>query len=186
MSLEKFGRSLLDSPIVKLGDYEYFVNPITDGVPSVDPVILAEVLNAIKRIGNFNCDMIAAPESMGIPFAVPLSIDFGIPYIVIRKKKYGLPGEVTESQVTGYSRSELHINGISKGDRVTVIDSVVSSGGTMRAVIRGLRSIGAEIVDLIAVVEKGSGRKSIEAEFGVKIKTLVKVEVSNGTVKIIG
>lgn len=186
MRLEKLSDSLRGSAIVKIGSYDYFVNPITDGVPSVDPKILSEVLAAIKDIGDFNCDLIVAPESMGIPFAVPLSLDLNIPYVVVRKKKYGLPGEVVESQITGYSKSELHINGISKGDRVTIVDSVISSGGTMRAVIRGLRSIGADIVDIIAVVDKGTGRKSIEAEFGVKIKTLVRVEVLNGAVRIIG
>ena len=185
MRLEKLSGSLRSSAIVKIGDYDYFVNPITDGIPSVDPQVLSEVLAALKEVGDFNCDLIVAPESMGIPFAVPLSLDFGIPYTVIRKKKYGLPGEVVESQITGYSKSELHINGISKGDRVTIVDSVISSGGTMRAVIRGLRSIGAEIVDILAVVDKGAGRKSIEAEFGVVIKTLIRVEVSDGSVKII-
>ena len=185
MHLQKLSESLRRSPVVKVGDYDYFVNPITDGIPSVDPKLLSEVLTAIKEVGDFNCDLIVAPESMGIPFAVPLSLELGIPYVVIRKKKYGLPGETVESQVTGYSRSFLHINGVSRGDRVTIIDSVISSGGTMRAVLRGMRSIGAEIVDVISVIDKGAGRESIEAEFGVNVKALMRIEVIDGRVRII-
>jgi len=186
MKLEKLRDSLRCSKIVKMGDYDYFVSPITDGVPWVDPDVLSEVLAALKEIGNFDCDLIAAPESMGIPLAVPLSMECGIPYTIIRKKRFGLPGEVAVPQITRYSKSELYVNGISKGDRVTVVDSVVSSGGTLRAVIRALRSIGAEIVDLLVVVEKGAGKKIIEEEFGVKVETLVKVEISDGAVEIIG
>jgi len=186
MQLERLRSSLASSTVMKRGSYDYFVNPITDGVPWVDPEILREVLTALREIGNFDCDMVVAPEAMGIPLAVPLSIECGIPYTVVRKKKYGLPGEVAVTQITGYSKSEMYINGVGEGDRVTLVDSVISSGGTMRAILGGLRSVGAEIVDLLVVVEKGSGKKAIEEEFGVRIKTLLSIRVADGAVKIIG
>jgi adenine phosphoribosyltransferase len=62
MKLEKIRDSLKTSPIVKMGDYDYFVNPITDGIPRMDPSILAEVLEGFQEIGNFDCDVIVAPE----------------------------------------------------------------------------------------------------------------------------
>jgi len=33
MALERLRASLKDCPIVRFGDYEYFVHPITDGIP---------------------------------------------------------------------------------------------------------------------------------------------------------
>jgi adenine phosphoribosyltransferase len=185
MKLEKLRGSLASSTIMKRGSYEYFVNPMTDGIPWVDPEVLKEVLTALKEIGDLDCDLIVAPEAMGIPLAVPLSMECGIPYTIVRKKRYGLPGEVAVKQVTGYSESEMYINGICEGDRVTVVDSVISSGGTMRAIIGGLRDIGAEVVDLLVIIEKGTGKKAVEAEFGVRIKSLIRIEVADGTVKII-
>jgi adenine phosphoribosyltransferase len=186
MELEKIKGSLKASPIVKMGNYDYFVNPITDGIPRMDPSVLSEVLDGLKEIGDFDCDVIVAPESMGIPIAVPLSLAMGVPYNIIRKKHYGLSGEVSASQVTGYSKSDLYINGISRGDRVTIVDSVVSTGGTLRAVIQGMRSIGAEIVDIVVAVEKGDGKSQLEKEFGIEIKTLVKIELRDSKVEIIG
>ena len=186
MKLEKIKDSLKASPIVKMGDYDYFVNPITDGIPRMDPSILTEVLDGLQEIGDFDCDLIVAPESMGIPIAVPLSLATGIPYNIIRKKRYGLSGEVSATQITGYSKSDLYINGITRGDRVTIVDSVVSTGGTLRAVMQGLRSIGAEIVDIVIAVEKGDGKLQLEKEFGVEIKTLVKIELRDRKVEIIG
>lgn len=185
MTLERFKRSLEASPVVKIGDYDYFVHPITDGIPQMDPMVLAEVLDGFKEVGDFHCDLIIAPEAMGIPIAVPLSLELGIPYNVVRKKRYGLPGEVSVSQLTGYSRNEMFINGVSRGQRVVLVDDVISTGGTIKAVVRALQQIGADIVDIIVAVEKGGHRAEIERELGVRIKTLVRVEVSRGRLTVL-
>jgi adenine phosphoribosyltransferase len=183
--LERFKRSLESSPIVRIGSYDYFVNPVTDGVPKMDPMVLAEVLDAIKGIGDFHCDVLVSPEAMGIPLAVPLSLELGIPYVVVRKKRYGLPGEVAVSQVTGYSKGQMYVNGIGAGDKVVIVDDVLSTGGTLLAVIKALKHIGAEIVDVIVAVEKGEGKAKLEKELGLHIKSLVKVEVREGRLVLI-
>jgi adenine phosphoribosyltransferase len=185
MKLDKLRESLERSPVVKMGDYSYFVNPITDGVPSVDPLLLAEVVDGVKDLSSFRCDIILTPEAMGIPIAVPLSMSLGIPYTIVRKKRYGLPGEMLIEQSTGYSKSELFMNGISRGCRVVIVDSVVSTGGTLSALIKALREAGAEIVDVVVIVEKGDGRQSVEKETGIKVKTMVRVEISDGKVRVL-
>jgi adenine phosphoribosyltransferase len=178
--LERLKKSLESAPVVRINNYDYFVNPMTDGVPRMDPMVLAETVEAIKEVGDFHCDLIVAPEAMGIPLVVPLSLDLGIPYTVVRKRRYGLPGELEITQWTGYSHKEMYINDIKPGERVVVIDDVMSTGGTIRAVVQGLREVGAEIVDVIVVVEKGSEKQKIEKELGIRIKTLVKVKLRDG------
>jgi len=185
MKLDKLRESLERSPLVKMGDYSYFVNPITDGVPSVDPLLLAEVIEGVKSLCAFNCDLIVTPEAMGIPIAVPLSMSLGIPYTIVRKKRYDLPGEMALKASTGYSKSELFINGVSRGCRIVIVDSVVSTGGTLSALIMTLREAGAEIVDVVVVVEKGDGRQSVEKETGIKVKAMVSVEISDGKVRVL-
>jgi adenine phosphoribosyltransferase len=132
-----------------------------------------------------DCDLILAPEAMGIPLAVPLSLRTGIPYNVVRKRRYGLPGEVSLQQTTGYSRTDMFINGISEGDRVVIVDDVISTGGTIAAIVKALQGMGALIVDIIVVVEKGDRRPILERELGVVIKTLVKVEVRQGRTRVL-
>lgn len=51
----------------------------------------------------------------------------------------GLPGECDVCQVTGYSKGEIAINGINPGDRVVLIDDVISNGGTMNGIIKALQ-----------------------------------------------
>jgi adenine phosphoribosyltransferase len=183
--LERLRKCLAEAPIVRMNNYDYFVNPITDGIPRMDPMVLAETLDAIKEVGDFHCDVIVAPEAMGIPLVVPLSLELGIPYTVVRKRRYGLPGELEITQWTGYSHKEMYINGIKPGERVVLVDDVISTGGTIKAVVQGLREIGAEIVDVIVVVEKSDRKKEIEKELGIRIKTLVKVKVRDGKLVVL-
>jgi adenine phosphoribosyltransferase len=54
----------------------------------------------------------------------------------------------------------------------------------MIAVLNALKSSGVEIADIVAVVEKGEGKKRIRKETGYEVKTLVKVDVEAGKVVI--
>ncbi len=182
--LEKLKSSLRDSPITKRGEYEYFVHPITDGILLVESDLLIEVAEAIIKFANLDVDKIVCVEAMGIHIATALSLKTNIPFVVVRKRIYNLEGEIAVHQVTGYSAGELYINGIKEGDRVILVDDVVSTGGTMIAVLGALESVGAEIVDILAVIERGDGRERVERETGYTVKTLVKVDVKDGKVVI--
>ena len=183
---EKLKKSLIDAPVVKKGDYDYFVHPITDGVPLVVPEILEEVADGVSKFGNMNVDKIVCVEAMGIHLATALSIKTGIPFVVVRKRSYGLEGEVSVHQMTGYSEAELYINGLNRGDKIILVDDVVSTGGTMIAVIKALKAIGVDIVDVMAVIEKGKGKYIVEDATGVKVGSLVKLNVVDGKVVIEG
>lgn len=180
--LDRLRSSLREATVIRKGDYDYFVHPIADGVPSVDPSLLEEVVAAIRRTANFDCDLILAPEAMAIHLAAPLSIMTRVPYTIVRKRPYGLPGEVRVDQSTGYSKGEMFLNGVSQGKKVVIVDDVLSTGGTLRSLVAALRGIGAEIVDIVVVVEKGSVKPALEAELGIVIKSLVRIDVADGRV----
>lgn len=175
--------SLADCPVVRFGDYDYFVHPITDGIPLGDPIVLEEVIAELARIGDWTrCDKIVTAESMGFPLAAGLSVRVRKPYVFIRKRRYGLPGEVSLRQATGYSKTDMYINNVRRGDRVVFVDDVVSTGGTLTAIVTALRSIGAEVVDALVVFEKTRERARMEAELGLRIKTLLAIDVVDGKV----
>lgn len=181
--LDLLKKSLDDCPVVSMGDYQYFVHPITDGIPKLDPALLDEVAEAMIVKADLDCDVIIAPEAMGIPLATAISAKTGIPFMIVRKRKYDLPGEIGIAQYTGYSKSDMFINGIRKGDKVVIVDDVLSTGGTMRAIINALKNIiGADVKDVLVVFEKTKDKASIEKEFGVGIKTLLKVDIVDGKV----
>jgi len=183
---ERLKESLRTAPVVDFGGYQYFVHPVTDGVPELNKELLEEIIDGVIGIADLDCDKILTPEAMGIPIASALTLRTGIPFCIIRKKKYKLPGEVEVLQKTGYSKGALYINGLRKGDRVVIVDDVLSTGGTMRAIVTTLRKMGVVINDIVVVVEKGGVKPALERELGLKIKSLVKVDVRDGKVIIDG
>lgn len=170
---ERLVRTLETCPMVKRGDYNYFIHPITDGVPIVDPALLREVCNGmIKVLDLSGVDKIVVVEAMGIHIGSVLSTMTDIPMTIVRKREYKLPGEIAVHQKTGYSKGELYINGISKCDRVVIVDDVISTGGTMKALLAALEIAGAEVADICFAIQRGT------PEIGRPYKSLVRINVT--------
>jgi adenine phosphoribosyltransferase len=186
MSLEILKQSILNASVVKKGKYSYIVHPITDGVPEISSLLLKEVTNGIKKkLEKYNnIDKIVTIEAMGIPLASVLSVETGIPFTIIRKRKYNLPDEISVEQFTGYSKSQLFINGLNKGDNVVIVDDVLSTGGTLKAVLSALNKIDVNVLCVIIAVNKGKFITKIMEESKVKITTLVNIEVIDDKVVI--
>ena len=186
MSLDILKQSLLDAPIVKKGDYSYVIHPITDGVPEIKTELLNEVIEEmqkrIKKCGSF--DKIVTVEAMGIPLASTLSLKMNIPFVIIRKRSYKLDGEVKVEQKTGYSKSNLYINGLKKGDKIIIVDDVLSTGGTLLAIISTLIKLGVIIKGIFIVVDKGDAAKKIKDKYKIDIDILTNIEIVNEKVVI--
>ena len=174
-------KSVESSTIMSIGDYQYFIHPLSDGVPSIDPKLLDRAADEMISICDFDCDIIVTAETMGVPITTAISAKLGIPYTIVRKRKYGLPGEVDIAQYTGYSKNSMYINGLKKGDRVVIIDDVLSTGGTMKAIINALKNtIGCEIVDAAVIFGKSDKDEEIFREFGVRVKRLIDARIVDG------
>jgi adenine phosphoribosyltransferase len=175
---ELLRKSFMASPVIDRNGYPYFVNPISDGVPRVDPALLNEVVEGLIDLGDFDCDVILAPEAMGIPLAVPISLRLGIPYSIVRKRGYGLPGEIIIDRSTGYSSGSLYINGPGRGDRAVIVEDTLSTGGTVRALALALASHGIRLVEVLAVFDKTGDLA--DAVPGVRVKAMLRVGVRDG------
>jgi adenine phosphoribosyltransferase len=175
---ELLKKSFLESPVIERNGYPYFINPMSDGIPTVEPALLKEVIDGMIEIGNFECDIILAPEAMGIPLVVALSLRLGIPYSIIRKRRYGIPEEIEVHRDTGYSSGNVYVNGLKKDDRVVIVDDTLSTGGTMRALVSSLTSRGIEIVDILVVFDKTENISTTVQ--GMNVKALLNVSIKDG------
>lgn len=183
--LKRLVASMKDCPAVKMNDYYYFIHPITDGLPLVEPELLEEVVDAVIAVADLDCDYILTAQSMGFPLATALSLKTGLPYKYIRKRNYGLEGEVSIDQITGYSSGNMFINFVEKGDRVLLVDDVLSTGGTLKAIVKALQSMEVEIADTVIVFEKIGVREKLERELGMDIKTLLRLRMDGRNVEVI-
>lgn len=163
--------SLVASPIVKKGEYNYFVHPITDGVPYIDPVILREVaVGMIRLLDLKDVQYIVAAEAMGIPIGTVISLMTDIPLNIIRKRRYDLPGEQEVAQQTGYSKGQMFINGLSRGDQVVIVDDVISTGGTVNGILRTLSTMGVEVAGICFAIKKGNPQIDVPYTYLVAIE----------------
>jgi len=172
--LEHLVDSLEKCPIVKRGEYNYFIHPVTDGVPVVEPALLRDVGAAmLKALDLEGVTKIVVAEAMGIHIGTVLSLMTDIPLNIVRKREYKLPGEVAVHQATGYSKGELYLNGICPNEKVVIVDDVVSTGGTVRALLKALDIAGADVVDICFAIQRG------DPDIGRPFKSLVRVEVND-------
>ncbi|GGC47201.1 adenine phosphoribosyltransferase [Haloferax sulfurifontis] len=148
----------------------------------LDPQLLREVVVGITRAADLDVDKIVAPEAMGIHIATALSLQTDVPLVVIRKREYGLDGEVALHQTTGYSESEMFINDIEDGDRVLVVDDLLSTGGTLAAICGALDDIGADISDIVVAIRKVGETALDDTDY--EATSLVDISVDEDGVEI--
>ena len=179
--------SLRGAPIIWKGDYPYFIHPISDGIPRMDPNVLRATRDLIISMVDWSkIDLIVSVEAMGLPLLAAVGEASGKPTVVIRKRSYGMDGEVEVNVSTGYSKSTTYINDIKPGERILIVDDVISTGGTLEPILETLEGMGVKLQDIIIAIEKGEGRERLSVERpGWPIRTLARIDIVDGRVEIV-
>lgn len=179
--------SLRGSPIIWKGDYPYFIHPISDGIPRMDADVLRATRDLIVEMVDWSkIDLIVSVEAMGLPLLAAVGEATGKPTVVIRKREYGMEGEVRVDVSTGYSQSTTYINDISQGERILIVDDVISTGGTLEPILATLEEMGVILQDIVIAIEKGEGRERLAKERpGWPIRTLARIDIIDGKVEIL-
>lgn len=157
--------------------YPYIIHPLMDGVPRVDPEMLREFVGwARKQDLLGKATVLLAPEAMGIPLAVALSLDTGLPYVVARKREYEMDGEMVAYCETGYGTNCVYVNDIKDTDRVVIVDDVISTGGTLTALINTVKSMGARVDGVLCPITKGDGADKVRHATDVPVATMRRID----------
>ena len=185
--LETLQDSLRGAPIIWKGDYPYFIHPISDGIPRMEAKVLRATRDLIIDMVDWSeIDIVVSVEAMGLPLLAAVGEATGKPTVVIRKRPYGMEGEVRVDVSTGYSTSTAYINDIKPGERVLVVDDVISTGGTLEPLLEALEEIGAILKGVVIAIEKGEGRERLAKERpNWSIQTLARIDIVDGRVEIV-
>lgn len=98
---------------------------------------------------------IAGVESRGFLFGLPIAMELGIPFVLIRKKGK-LPAETVSYAYDleyGSAEIEMHKDAIGAGDRVVVHDDLLATGGTAAATAELITKVGAEVAAFSFLVD---------------------------------
>ena len=185
--LETLQDSLRGAPIIWKGDYPYFIHQISDGIPRMEAKVLRATRDLIIDMVDWSeIDIVVSVEAMGLPLLAAVGEATGKPTVVIRKRPYVMEGEVRVDVSTGYSTSTAYINDIKPGERVLVVDDVISTGGTLEPLLEALEEIGAILKGVVIAIEKGKGRERLAEERpNWPIQTLARIDIVEGRVEIV-
>ncbi len=126
-----------------------------------------------KRYFDSRIDKIAAIESRGFIFGAALASELRVGFVPIRKKgKLPAPTIGFDYELEyGVDRIEIHLDAISPGERVLVLDDLIATGGTAEAAVKILNKMGAEIVECAFIIDLPDlgGRHRLEHACGQQV-----------------
>jgi adenine phosphoribosyltransferase len=123
------------------------------------------------------CDVVVAAEARGFIFGGAVACELGAGFVPVRK-----PGKLpwrtvqkTYSLEYGEDTLCMHEDAVADGQRVLLLDDVLATGGTMRAVADMAADRGAEIVGCGFLVELSflGGREKLS---GIDVTSLIRYD----------
>ena len=124
-------------------------------------------------------DKVAGIEARGFILGGAVAVELGAGFVPVRKAGK-LPHVTIGHEYAleyGTDRIEIHVDALSPGERVLLVDDLVATGGTLEAAIRVIEKLGGEIVGTAVVIDLPDlgGRRRIEA-LGHKLVALCAFE----------
>ena len=115
------------------------------------PAILDAVADGLTSKIPVEAELLAGPELGAIPLVTAVGLKTGIPFLLVRKKakEYG-----TKKAVEGLYE---------KGQRVVLIEDVLTTGGQAVAAADSLRELGLKVLKIVCVIDREEGaREAVE------------------------
>ena len=122
-------------------------------------------------------DLVLGPESRGFIFGMPVAYNMKKGFVPVRKKGK-LPAEVISWDYVleyGTATIEMHKDAVQPGQRVVIVDDLLATGGTAKAIVEMVESAGAEVAALVFLIELDflEGRKALP---GYRVESVIHYE----------
>jgi orotate phosphoribosyltransferase len=128
-----------------------------------DPALLRRLGRHLAQLVPAETQRLAAPELGAVLLGGAVSMETGLPLVLVRK------------QPKGYGTSKQIEGRFEPGDRVTVIEDVVTTGGDSLRSAQVLRDAGVEVIHLIVVLDRGEGGEENISGAGIPYSPLFRI-----------
>ncbi len=153
MKKEELGKLIKDVALLT-GDFvlrsgkrsKYYFDKYLFGTkPEVLRPLAKELAKKLPPLDSF--DRLAAPELGAITLVTALGLETGKNFVLVRKaqKEYG-----TAKQFEGT---------INKGEKVVLIEDILTTAGAALQAANGLRDFGVEVIKIIGVIDREEGAR---------------------------
>jgi adenine phosphoribosyltransferase len=102
-------------------------------------------------------DLVLGAEARGFILGAAIAEEAGVGFVPARRPGKLPPETVSASYVLEYGENslELHPDLIPSGSKVVIHDDVLATGGTVEAICRLVKQLGAEVVGACFIIELG-------------------------------
>ena len=158
--LEDYVRTIPDFP-----EPGIMFRDVTSVIQDADGLCLAiDSLNEL--LVDVDYDVVVGPESRGFIFGVPIAYKNHKSFVPVRKKGK-LPCETIEEEYAleyGTAVIEMHKDSIKPGQKVVIVDDLMATGGTLKAICNMIERLGGKVEKIIVLMELLGleGRKVID------------------------
>lgn len=166
--LEDYVRSIPDFP-----EKGIIFRDVTSVLQDADGLRLA-IDTMQDKVKGLEYDVVAGPESRGFIFGTPIAYNNRKPFVLIRKKGK-LPCETVEMSYEleyGQATIEMHKDSIKQGQRVLIVDDLIATGGTTKAMVELVEELGGQVVGIVVLIEL-AGLKGREKLKGYRLESAV-------------
>jgi len=169
--MNELANALKECKAIKFGDFtlasgkksKYYIDiKMASTNPQILKQIACQVFDIIKS-SPIPAEYIGCVALGGVPIAVAVSLETGLPLIIIRKeaKEYGTKGQI--------------VGGFKPGMSVLMLEDVATTGGSVLKAIRLLRDEGLVIRQVIVVVDREEGAAQALRDNNVELIPLVRI-----------
>ena len=118
------------------------------------------------KVADLDFDVVIGSEARGFIFGTPLAYLRNKPFVLVRKKGK-LPRETISADYDleyGTATLEMHKDAVKPGQKVLIVDDLLATGGTVKAMIRLTESLGGQIAGVNVLMELAdlNGRAALE------------------------
>lgn len=124
------------------------------------PTILRRLASLLAERVPADVDRLVGPELGAVPIVVALSLETGLPFAIVRR-----------NNGTRAIKGELH-----PGERVLLVEDVITTGQRVLGAAARVREVGAEVVGVMAVVDRLQGAAAALAAVDLPLDALMNVD----------
>jgi adenine phosphoribosyltransferase len=109
----------------------------------------------LERFRGKKIDKIVGIDARGFLFGSAVAYELGIGFVPLRKKGR-LPYKTESAKYSleyGEAEMELHIDAITRGEEIILIDDLLATGGTSASAAALIKKVGGQLVEAIFLIE---------------------------------
>lgn len=160
--------------------FAFFPTALTDNIPPLTHA-LSQAVCLLARLHiehHADATLGVGEEDRGAMIVADILGQYRLPRTLARWSPSGVPGEIAVGLANEYieeGSTQVYLNGVRPGDRVLIVDDLISTGGTLCALVDAVRLAGGEILEVFTVGEKteNQGRAYLQQHCGLAVKTLI-------------